>query len=904
MFSAQKNAAPASDKLFVEDVFSTWLYTGNGQGISIQNGVALATGGINGTTLQLPGDSIADTSPVTKAITNNGVTTSTSVKKYGTASLAFTPNQYLVAGTNSDWNYLHAGSDDWTIEFWLYTNSTNNLYGLFSTNVNSVSNAYGMSIFLNFDVTNDTTLSGCVSGSFTRGVDGARMDWRTNGGIIPLQTWTHVAITFSIQTKSITVYVDGVGRATTNTNIVGNSPSGGPTSFVWGATNNSTYAMNVGRYIGPASGGGGYFSGYLDDIRFVRGRRVYTSNFTPPAAALPNDTLVTSSGGMVWTKSRNNAIEHNLIDTVRGGGNGLSSGSAAASTTGWGTTFNSTGYSAGAGTYNMINNYTYASWTFRKAPKFFDVVTYTGTGSARTIAHNLGVAPGCILVKRTDTTADWQVYHRSLSNTQYLVLNSSADAATGTTRWNSTTPTSTGFTVGTDANVNASGGTYVAYLFAHDATSNGIIQCGSYIGNGTSQEINLGWEAQFLIQKGIDRVSDLASWFVLDSMRGISETSQQRLTANNGNAESTDSGANYFTATSKGFKVKTSGAWENQSGKTYIYIAIRRGPMKTPTLGTSVYTPLKVTSSTTGSVRSFGFAADAIIGGRYDSNQTASNWFWIDRLRGFTASTDDSTGNALQKKLLSSTTAAETTNTYPTNPYLYNIWNTTALQGAGDGYIGNGGNLIYYAMRRAPGFFDEVCYTGNNGTQNLNHNLGVVPEMMIVKSRNGGEEWFVYSASLLATEYLTLTSTNGKTGGSSTTWNSTRPTASVFSVGNTYNTNGPYNYVAYLFASCPGVSKVGSYTGNGSSQTINCGFAAGARFVLIKRTNAAGDWYVWDTARGIVAGNDPHLSLNTTSAEVTTDDTIDTDSTGFVVNQVSATNVNVSSATYIYLAIA
>ncbi len=111
-------------------------------------------------------------------------------------------------------------------------------------------------------------------------------------------------------------------------------------------------------------------------------------------------------------------------------------------------------------------------------------------------------------------------------------------------------------------------------------------------------------------------------------------------------------------------------------------------------------------------------------------------------------------------------------------------------------------------------------------------------------------------------------------------------------------------YVSYLFASAPGVSKVGSYTGNGSSQTINCGFTGGARFVLIKRIDSTGDWYVWDTARGIVSGNDPHLSLNTTTAEVTTNDTIDTDSTGFVVNQVSATNVNVSSATYIFMAVA
>jgi hypothetical protein len=65
-----------------------------------------------------------------------------------------------------------------------------------------------------------------------------------------------------------------------------------------------------------------------------------------------------------------------------------------------------------------------------------------------------------------------------------------------------------------------------------------------------------------------------------------------------------------------------------------------------------------------------------------------------------------------------------------------------------------------------------------------------------------------------------------------------------------------------------------------------------------------GDWYIWDTARGIVGGNDPHLSLNTTAVNVTSDDSIDPQSAGFTVNQVAATNINVTSATYIFLAIA
>jgi hypothetical protein len=101
-------------------------------------------------------------------------------------------------------------------------------------------------------------------------------------------------------------------------------------------------------------------------------------------------------------------------------------------------------------------------------------------------------------------------------------------------------------------------------------------------------------------------------------------------------------------------------------------------------------------------------------------------------------------------------------------------------------------------------------------------------------------------------------------------------------------------------------STVSAYASNINinSKLINCGFTTGARFVLIKRTDTVGDWYVWDSTRGIVAANDPHLSLNTTAAEVTTDDSVDPDTRGFIVNQLAATNINVSAATYIFLAFA
>jgi hypothetical protein len=155
--------------------------------------------------------------------------------------------------------------------------------------------------------------------------------------------------------------------------------------------------------------------------------------------------------------------------------------------------------------------------------------------------------------------------------------------------------------------------------------------------------------------------------------------------------------------------------------------------------------------------------------------------------------------------------------------------------------------------------------------------------------------------------YLSLNTTTANTSilYSSSTILTSQPTSTSIPFGGYTDVNDTgLTYVAYLFATCAGVSKVGTYTGTGTSLQIDCGFTGGARFVLIKRTDSTGDWYVWDTARGIVAGNDPHLSLNTTVAEVTTDDTIDTDNSGFIVNQLAATNVNVTSATYIFLAIA
>jgi hypothetical protein len=214
---------------------------------------------------------------------------------------------------------------------------------------------------------------------------------------------------------------------------------------------------------------------------------------------------------------------------------------------------------------------------------------------------------------------------------------------------------------------------------------------------------------------------------------------------------------------------------------------------------------------------------------------------------------------------------------------------------------------VGWLFKRAPGFFDEVCYTGTgvNGRV-INHNLAVAPELFIYKARSAVTDWFVVSTTNIGNTLVL----NSNSFPFSTGTAIGSPTATTFTVGSVGFTNSSntsaVTYVQYLFASCPGVSKVFSYTGNGSSQNINCGFTGGARFILIKRTDSTGDWYVWDTARGIVSANDPYLALNSLGADDFNgaSDSVDAFSSGFTVNQDAVTNINVNAATYIGLAIA
>lgn len=612
-----------------------------------------------------------------------------------------------------------------------------------------------------------------------------------------------------------------------------------------------------------------------------------------------NGIDLSTKGGLVWLKDRSAANIHSLYDTVRGAtyyvrSNDVNGQNQNSNTL---TSFNTNGFTIGDAAIVNTSNDSFVSWTFREQPKFFDVVTYTGNGSNRTISHNLGSVPGFIAIKRTDSAIDWYCYHRSLTANNVIYLNLNNPTATAADVWNNTDPTSTVFSLGTNTGVNANGGTYVAYLFAHNAGgfgasgSDNVITCGSYTGNGstTGPSINLGYEPQWIIVKNSATAG--FNWNIIDVMRGMPVGSGDL--ALQANTSGVESGAlDWIAPTATGFDITSSNSQINASGSTMIYIAIRRGPMKTPTSGTSVFKPiLRTGTGSSASVTGIGFPPDLLMGTTRNFNYS----YFVNKLVGanrFMQGTNTS-GET-------STSSGQDFTSFDQDGFsvgtpFHTAWNNSST------------DSVMWNFRRASGFFDVVCDTGTASGHTITHGLGVVPELMIRKKRNSAtnSDWVVWHTLFSGTNKYLYLNDNAAEATNSAFWTTTAPTSTVFSVGTGSRVNNTGDtYVTYLFATVAGVSKVGSYTGTGTTLTIDCGFTAGARFVLIKRTSSTGDWYVWDTARGIISGNDPYLLLNSTAAEVTNTDYIDPVNSGFQISSTAPVQINQSGGTFIFLAIA
>jgi len=447
----------------------------------------------------------------------------------------------------------------------------------------------------------------------------------------------------------------------------------------------------------------------------------------------------------------------------------------------------------------------------------------------------------------------------NITNTKLLCCNNSS--TTGSTVTPSTI-TADGTTASTDSPFDDPAG----FVFGGGGNQN-IIKTGIWTAqSGGAAEVYLGFEAQFIMIK----TTGSGSWIMWDSMRGIiSGGADPYVLANGNNAEASTS--DFIDLTPTGFKVTQLGS----SGTEFTYIAIRRpdGYVGKPAdAGTDVFA--MATGNSSGSIPNFvsGFPVD------YQINRqpaTSQSWYTGSRLTS-------------KKYLLTDTNAAEgdaAVYTYDSNT----------------GWCNHNYSSSYQAwMWKRHAGFDVVTYEGNGSAGHvIPHSMNKIPEMMWIRRRNATEHWEIYHKGLNGgtnpQNYGIKFFTNAEHSSGSDRWNA--PTATSITVNTDNGTNNSSGtFIAMLFASVDGISKVGYFDGSSSAQTITTNFAP--RFLIIRKSNGAGDWLVIDTIRGWASGNDNYMMLNSNAAQAADTDFGAPTSTGFTLT--TGSQWNASGSKYIY----
>jgi len=336
-----------------------------------------------------------------------------------------------------------------------------------------------------------------------------------------------------------------------------------------------------------------------------------TANLPAPVVTKPSEymdvKLYTGNGStqtisglefspdLVWIKNRAQLDNHKLLDTVRGATEELESNTTDAEVTNADglTAFNSDGFDLGADVEYNTSTEAYVAWAWdagsstvtntdgsitsqvRANPSAgFSVVTYTGTGSNATVGHGLNVAPSLIIVKCRSAANDWAVYHTANTadpKTDYLLLNSTAATADDNTYWNDTAPTSAVLSIGTNAAVNTSTATYVAYCFAPVESYNAF---GRYQGNGSADGpfVFCNFRPRWVLLKN---TSQTANWVVVDAAR-LGYNAANSLLFPDG--ISIEAPGGYMDLLSNGFKILSSLAELNQNTSQYIYACFSENP--------------------------------------------------------------------------------------------------------------------------------------------------------------------------------------------------------------------------------------------------------------------------------------------------------------------------------------
>ena len=640
----------------------------------------------------------------------------------------------------------------------------------------------------------------------------------------------------------------------------------------------------------------------------------------------------------VWLKCRDNSRDHRDFDTVRGAENGLYPNLSNGQFTGGNlTSFNSDGFTLGSSSGTNHSGQTFVSWNLKaggaptatnsagagNAPTLGSVMidgsastaTLAGTNpitkisanttlgfsvvelsktntNSETFAHGLGIVPEMIILKRTASTDDWYVYHKDLGNTVRIQLNSTSAKVTGTGVWDSTTPTSSVFSL-----QNQAGGAHVAYCFASQA---GFSKVGSFTGNGTSSKIiETGFKVGWVLIKNTDATY---RWYMLDDKRGGSS----RLFANDAGAENNNQETVKFLE--NGFEITTSDAEVNQSGSLMIYLAFAADPSTTtPSLANS-FNAVENTSPTTNQAIAAGFTPDMVwIKGSNIGSGNPTAWGQYDTVRGsgLVLQSDNSDAQYDYSGHPSGDLAMQFTSTgYNTPPvvngninnasddYINYFWKAGGLAS-----INTDGTITSIVSANQAAGFSIVRYTAA-ASSTVGHGLGGVPELLITKMTDATANWAVYHADLGINKTLQLDTTGAEIAVNNY-WGTSAPTSTVYGLS---TNSGHYNaygqQIAYCFRSITGFSSIGTYTASGSagSPTITTGFQPG--FVMIKNVDRSQEWIIIDSVRGL----NKSLQPDSTAAEGVNGNIITTNATSFTID-VNGGGINYASGdTMIYAA--
>ena len=716
-------------------------------------------------------------------------------------------------------------------------------------------------------------------------------------------------LTDVVSTNDPYLSFDNSNGETSNSNIVRLITDGikivGSNHPRWNSLNDKYIYVAIRKPM-PTGGGGSSAGADIEDIFSID---QYDGNAS--TNVITNGVDLTS-GGMVLHNRPTASNGFYITDTVRGGTKEFDITSGAELTTGRINSFNNNGYTLNGTSGGNANasGTEYISYTFKNQDNFFNCFQYTGNGSTQEIAHGLGSTPGLILVKRPGY--HWGFWHKGFAGTAKGAYFNLSSVPTDKLTWfnNNTSavdPTSTHFTVGSSGQVNGNGATYTCYVFADNNNAafgetgdQDVIKCGTFVGSTSKPFIDLGFEPQFLM---IRNITNAADWILVDTMRGFTgDGDLDDYYLKPSVASASQAAFDIFELKSNGVKVIGSNhANWNQTGSTYVYVAIRTSGMGTPTDVDDVF---HIGDTTNGDEKGGGFKTDL----HYMIGNTGGGWSPYISTRSIT--------NSVSKNYMStnSNAALATGGT--------DLFSSTGMDNTG--YAGR--QYLYFA--RAKGFLDVVCHSGTNtSSQAIPHGLQTIPEMIWSKSTNSNGDWIVYHKDMAdgtgtgvpEDYYVTINSTGTSPKydrtDSATAWNDTAPTATEFTVGSLSNGATSNYYVSYLWSTVDGISKVGSYSGNGGTQNIDCGFTAGARYVWIRSINSGSGQFatgsqtvVFDTRRGIVAGDDPYYHMGTAvvSGDITNRDMIDPYSSGFALNNVTSegAQLNTNGKKYIFYAIA